>query len=155
MQLVKVNWGRSIFLGMGPAVYLGFWMPIIIFANPISFEGVAFIFMCCAAISGVYFLASLALLKAHDKWIVPKMKKYSTYDYHCKCAWIYALFLSIPATYMGFFAVAMTYGSPGGHPEFNVISAVALYLSGWLFGGVMGAITGIVILSLFGWLVSK
>lgn len=146
MLTTNFNWGKIIFLGMGPAVYLGFWMPATIVHNPISMESVAFIFLCCAAMSAVYYLTSLGCLQALQKWVVPAMKKHETYEFHKKYGWLYALFLGIPAAYMGFFAVAMTYGCPGGTPEFNIFQAIGLFIQGWGIGAFSGAASGVFVL---------
>jgi len=148
----KIKWGESIFLGMGPAVYLGFLAPVIIAANPISVGSIAFILLCCAALSAVYYLVSLAALKAHEKWDVPRMRQSGTYDYFAKYGWVFALCISIPATYMGFFSVAMTYGCPGGHPEFNIFSAIGLYLYGWFIGAAPGAVAGCLFVAVLGFI---
>ncbi len=109
--------------------------------------------MCCAALSAVNYLVSLAALKAHQKWDVPRMRKAGSLEYFAKYAWAYALCLSIPATYMGFFNVAMTYGSPGGQPEFNVFSAVSLYISGRSVGFAPGAVAGIIFILILNFIV--
>lgn len=146
MLTKKINWGKTIFLGMGPAVYLGFWMPVIVFANPFSLKILTFVALACLGLSIIYFLISYLCLSALQKWLIPALKKHETYEFHKKYAWMYALFLSIPATYMGFFAVAMTYGCPGGHPEFNIVQAIWLVVYGWGIGAFYGAVAGVIIL---------
>lgn len=136
----NVRWAEAIFLAMGFLVYLGFWAPVIISANLNSLAGIAAILVFCAALGGLYYLIAYAVMKVHQKLLVPLLRKVGVYEHFVKYDLAYALFLSIPAVYLGFLNTLMTYGCPGGHPEFNVFSAMFLYVYGWFAGATSGAV---------------
>jgi len=136
-------WSKNVFLGMGPAAYLGFLLPAMASVNT---NKLSFVLLTVCGLSALYFAISFAVMKAIQKWLVPVLRKKDSLEFHAKNAGIYALFASIPATYLGAFNIAMAYGCPGGHPDFNLLNIVLLYVYGWSFGAAAGAIASAIIL---------
>jgi len=143
LQELKTKSGKIIFLVMGPVLYFGLWAPIL---KSVNLNSIA----TWASFSALYSIVSYVMLKAHEKWIVPRIEDLETYRFFAKFGWFNALCLSVPAAYLGFFSVVIFYGVSARQTQFNFIAALMLFFSGWSVGCFVGAMVCMVALPFLG-----
>lgn len=129
---------KTIYLGIGPLIYMGFWLFCASQTKDLAFESLAVFLGTCIGLSVLHLLVSLTTLKIHVKWNVPGIKRNGVYKSHAKFAWAYALIIAFPASVSS----VMTISTPPGEWQYVLSFAVMKYFIGWFMGGCFGAIFG-------------
>lgn len=136
--------GKTIYLGLGPALYLGFWIFCVSQTTNMAPKDSAVFLFTCLGLSILYLTMSLLTLKLHLVWNVPTIKKNGVYAAHAKFAWAYALMIGLPASLCSVLSVS----TPPGEWQFTLFVAISKYLIGWFLGGCFGAFFGTFLLAL-------
>lgn len=136
----SVSLGKTIYFGVGPAIYLGAWIIGVSFEKSPDMAIFTTFLINTLCASAMYLVLCFVAFKLHMIFDVPAMKRNGVYNAHAKLSWLYALLLGVPAALQGIFAVMMRYTGPGGSvPQFNWFLATTDYMVGWLLGCASGA----------------
>ncbi len=137
----STSFGKSIYLGLGPAIYLGMWLLFTSRTEGFSREGNSGFLFSCIGLSALSLVLSFSTLKAHKFFNVPVMKRNGVFDFHKRFVWFYALVVGLPANLFGMNNTPMFSFHPGS-VTFSYGDAIFGYAWGWLFGATFGTIFG-------------
>ncbi len=138
--------GKSIYLGLGPTLYLGFWILCASQTNNFDLNDSAVFLFSCLGLSILYLIMGFLTLKIHVICNVPTIKRNGVYATHAKFAWAYALTIALPASLWSVLSVSNSFPGPGGLSEYHLITVLIEYFIGWFLGGCFGAFFGYLIL---------
>ncbi|QQR58946.1 MAG: hypothetical protein IPG59_05490 [Candidatus Melainabacteria bacterium] len=142
----SISFGKSIYLGLGPAIYLGMWLLFTSRTEGFSREGISGFLFSCIGLSALSLVLSFSTLKAHEYFNVPVMKRNGVFDFHKRFVWFYALVVGLPANLLGLYNTLMFSIHPGPI-TFSYGDAIFGYAWGWLFGATFGTILGYICLA--------